>query len=149
MVFSRCPCKASPLRFAPSAPVTPSRPLYSQRVDTMSMLHRAASAPLTSSTVAPHRPVFRSRSGSQPTSSRAMAAAAATFRNSNSANFPLGAYRVDMPSMSTYAPSSRAGSVMRRASRPLRTTTHTSTASISSSVMSLVFPCCIRHVMRK
>ena len=47
------------------------------------MLTRPASAPETSSTVAAQRPVCSaSRWGSQPVSSRAMQAAAATLRNS-------------------------------------------------------------------
>ena len=67
----------------PRAWISPQRPLYSQRVDTMSMLKRLASAPETSSTTAAQRPAQgTSRSGSQPVSSRAMQAAEATLRNS-------------------------------------------------------------------
>ena len=63
------------------------------------MLTRDTSAPAVSSTVAAQRPVRPGRSGSSAVSSRARHAAPATFRNSYRANFPEGAYSVEMPSM--------------------------------------------------
>ena len=150
MVLSRCSCSTE-LRIigAPSSEVRVASRLYSTRVDTVSMLNSAASAPVTSSTTAAHRPVRCSRSGSSAVSSSAMPDAAATFRNSYSANLPEGAYSVEMPSSRTYSPSSSAGHVMRCASVRPRMTAHTMAASSTTSVMPLLLPWSIRHVMKK
>ena len=150
MVLSRCSCsRERSVSGAPSAVVMPFSSLYSTWVDTASMLNSAASAPAVSSTVAAQRPVRCSRAGSAAVSSSAMLAAAATFRNSYSANLPDGAYSVEIPSSRTYSPSSSAGHVMRCASVLPFTITHTMAASSSTSVMPLLLPWSIRHVIKK
>ena len=109
----------------------------------------AASAPLTSSTVAAQRPVRPGRSGSAAVSSSAIQAADATFRNSYRANLPDGAYSVEMPSIRTYSPSISAGHVMRWPSLSPAAMMAATAARSSSMVTPLLHPCSIRQVMKK
>ena len=79
----------------------------------------------------------------------AMQAAAATFKNSYSANLPDGAYRVDIPSIKTYSPSSSAGHVIRCPNLSPATMIVATAARRSSMVMPLLQPCSIRQVTKK
>ena len=150
IVLSRCSCSTfSSITGAPSGAVSPFSSLYRSCVDTMSMLTSEANAPAVSSTVAAQRPVRPGRSGSNAVSSSAMQAAAATFKNSYSANLPDGAYRVDIPSIKTYSPSISAGHVIRCPNLSPATMIAVTAARSSSMVMPLLQPCSIRQVTKK